>query len=109
MHSEAHCQPECKTGVSFFKSLQMGNNCHSERCVIQEVKRASEQSCVGEIGLQHAFLLSSSGQVFSLVFNVFPNKLFVVGVTGLSRKDRKKYEDWKAQSLGGKVGGKSIL
>ena len=85
----------------------MGNNGHSERCVIQEVKRASEQSCVGEIGLQHAFLLSSSGQVFSL--NVIPNKLFVVGVTGLSRKDRKKYEDWKAQSLGGKVGGKSIL
>lgn len=39
----------------------MGNNGHSERCVIQEVKRASEQSCVGEIGLQHAFLLSSSG------------------------------------------------
>lgn len=87
----------------------MGNNGHSERCVIQEVKRASEQSCVGEIGLQHAFLLSSSGQVFSLVFNVFPNKLFVVGVTGLSRKDRKKYEDWKAQSLGGKVGGKIHL
>lgn len=25
------------------------------------------------------------------------------GVTGLSRKDRKKYEDWKAQSLGGKA------
>lgn len=39
----------------------MGNNHHSERCVIQEVKKASEQSCVGEIGLQHAFLLSSSG------------------------------------------------
>ena len=39
----------------------MGNSCYSERCVIQEVKRASEQSCVGEIGLQHAFLLSSSG------------------------------------------------
>lgn len=61
MHSEAHCQPECKTGVAFFLSCQMGNNGHSERCVIQEVKRASEQSCVGEIGLQHAFLLSSSG------------------------------------------------
>lgn len=45
----------------FFLSCQMGNNHHSERCVIQEVKKASEQSCVGEIGLQHAFLLSSSG------------------------------------------------
>lgn len=40
---------------------------------------------------------------------MFPNKLFVVGVTGLSRKDRKKYEDWKAQSLGGKVGEKIHL
>lgn len=25
------------------------------------------------------------------------------GVTGLSRKEKKKYEDWKAQSLGGKA------
>jgi len=30
--------------------------------------------------------------------------LIVAGVTGLSRKEKKKYEDWKAQSLGGKVG-----
>lgn len=25
------------------------------------------------------------------------------GITGLSRKEKKKYEDWKAQSLGGKA------
>lgn len=30
--------------------------------------------------------------------------VFVAGITGLSRKEKKKYEDWKAQSLGGKVG-----
>ena len=45
---------------------------------------------------------------FSL-FNVLFHKMFVVGVTGLSRKDRRKYEDWKAQSLGGKVGVKIFL
>lgn len=29
---------------------------------------------------------------------------FVAGVTGLSRKEKRKYEDLKAQLLGGKVG-----
>jgi len=29
--------------------------------------------------------------------------ILLTGITGLSRKEKKKYEDWKAQSLGGKV------
>ena len=29
--------------------------------------------------------------------------ILLTGITGLSRKEKKKYEDWKVQSLGGKV------
>ena len=29
---------------------------------------------------------------------------YILGITGLSRKERRKYEDQKAQALGGKVG-----
>lgn len=86
-------------GFHFLKIVSQKKKCQQEN-------RTSMESNVG-LKILFFYYLHWSG--LSYLFNVLFHKMFVVGVTGLSRKDRRKYEDWKAQSLGGRVGVKIFL
>ncbi|XP_022804696.1 uncharacterized protein C1orf131 homolog [Stylophora pistillata] len=46
---------------------------------------------------------STREDLSDLEFKSIAREVKEFGVTGLSRKDRRNYEDWKAQSLGGKA------